>query len=137
MAEFTLTILTPNKTYFKDKVDAVVFRAMEGDMAVLADHIPMITGIKIGILKIRQKEKVIKIALGGGYADIGEEETTIIANSAESPEEIDVGRAKAAKEKAERRLRAAREEVEIIRAKSSLKRALTRLELAKEMNKRR
>lgn len=137
MADFPLTILTPEKAYLETKAEAVIFRAMEGDMAVLADHIPMITGIKIGILRVRQKQRVIELAIGGGFIDIDENGVTIIANSAESPEEIDIARAKAAKERAERRLKAAKEEVEVIRAKAALKRALVRLQLARENENRR
>ncbi|MDI3535057.1 MAG: F-type H+-transporting ATPase subunit epsilon [Thermosediminibacterales bacterium] len=129
---FRLKIITPEGIYFDEPVEGLVVKAMDGDMGILPEHIPLITGLKIGVLKIKRGGETLELALGGGFIKVNHNETTIIAKSAERPEEIDVDRALAAKKRAEKRLKLVKEEADVIRIKAALRRANIRLKVAKK-----
>lgn len=132
MSQFTLEIVTPDRKFFEDEVEMVVVRGLEGDMGILKDHTPLVTPLAIGKIKIKQNGQTRCAAIAGGYMEIAEEKTTIIADSAEWPEEIDVERAKAAKERAEKRLESNDENIDVLRARIALQKALNRINIAKE-----
>lgn len=141
MAEkYTLRIVTPNRVFFEGKVEMVVFQSLEGELGVLAGHIPLTTVIDSTVFYMKetmdQPQKMA--AVHDGFVEILPDQVTVLTEAAEWPEEIDEQRAKAAKERAERRLEgvsgAAEGEVpglDIKRAQLALHRALTRLEIKK------
>jgi F-type H+-transporting ATPase subunit epsilon len=87
--------------------------------------------LKPGALRIRTPEgKDSYVALGSGFLVVQKERTTVLARSAERPEEIDVKRARQAKERAEERLQLRTAQIDVARAKAALQRALARLEVA-------
>lgn len=134
--QFQLQIVTPERTFFEDVVDLAVFKASEGELGIEYDHIPLTTLVDIGMIRIRQGKDEKLAAVHGGFAEIQPEMVTIITDSAEWPEEIDVERAKAAKERAESRLKEKDpSEVNLVRAKASIRRALTRIELVENVRK--
>lgn len=77
---------------------------------------------------IQNGERYI-FALSGGFVYVNEEETTIIANAIESPEEIDLRRAQEAKQRAEGRLKTSQSDIDILRAEIALKKALMRIQV--------
>lgn len=127
---FKLEIVTPDRAFYSDEVDMVILRGAEGDLAILKNRAPIITPISIGKVRIKKEGKEKIAAISEGYVSVTKEKTTVIADSAEWPEEIDVERAKKAKERAEKRLKQ-KEGVDILRAELALHRALNRLEVAK------
>ncbi|EOC99445.1 F0F1 ATP synthase subunit epsilon [Caldisalinibacter kiritimatiensis] len=131
MSEFTLEIVTPDRKFFEDKVEMVIVRGIEGDIGILKNHTPLVTPLDIGKIRIKQNGEFRIAAVASGYIEVAKEKTTIIADAAEWPEEIDVDRAKAAKERAEKRLKGSGGEKDTLRAEISLKKAINRLEVAK------
>lgn len=129
---FQLKIITPEGIYFDEPVEGLVVKAIDGDIGILPEHVPLITGLKIGVLKIKKGGETLELALGGGFIKVDHKKTTIIAKSAERPEEIDVDRALAAKKRAEKRLKLVKEEADVIRIKAALRRANIRLQVAKK-----
>jgi F-type H+-transporting ATPase subunit epsilon len=129
---FKLEIVTPDRAFFSDEVDMAILRGIEGEFAVLKNMAPLITPLDIGKIRIKigNEEKVVAIA--GGYVTVSKDKTTVIADSAEWPEEIDVERAKRAKERAEKRLNEKKEGIDILRAELALKRAINRLNIAEK-----
>lgn len=129
--DFTLKIITPDRVFYEKPVKMVEFDTVEGEIGVLPGHIPMTVIIKPGVLTITEDEGRKEAALHAGFAEILQNQVTILAEIIEWPEEIDEGRANEAKERAEERLRAKEPGTDVARAEIALKRALTRIEVLK------
>lgn len=130
MAQFKLEVVTPNRRFLDEEIEMLVVRTVDGDVAVLADHIPLVTPLATGILKLNYPDGTHKMAtVCGGYMEVTKEKTTIVTDSAEWPHEIDKQRAEEAKKRAEERLKKQTEGTDIARAELALKRALNRLSM--------
>lgn len=129
--DFTLKIITPDRMFYEKPVKMVEFNTVEGEIGVLPGHIPMTVIIKPGVLTITEEEGRKEAALHAGFAEILQDQVTILAEIIEWPEEIDETRAQEAKERAEERLRAKEPETDTARAEIALRRALTRIEVLK------
>ena len=129
--DFTLRIITPERMFYEGPVKMAEFDTVEGEVGILPGHIPMTFIIRPGILTITEEAGQKQAALHAGFAEVLQEQVTILAEIIEWPEEIDEGRAKEAKERAEERLRAGSGETDTVRAEASLRRALTRLGVLK------
>lgn len=128
MAQFNLEIVTPSRKFFDEDIEMLVVRTIDGDIAILKNHIPLVTPLAIGILKLNNPDGTHKIAtICGGYMEVTKEKTTIVTDSAEWPGEIDKERAEAAKRRAEERLKKGGDGTDVARAELALKRALNRL----------
>ncbi|TCK87899.1 F-type H+-transporting ATPase subunit epsilon [Natranaerovirga hydrolytica] len=130
-ALFKLQIITPERVFCEEEINRVTFTTTEGDIGVLKGHIPLTTTVKSGVVKIKTGEDEKRAALHGGFAEIKENEVTILADAAEWPEEIDVERAMKAKERAKEKIEH-KSEVDMLRAEASLKRSLVRIEVAQK-----
>ena len=104
--DFTLKIITPDRMFYEKPVKMVEFNTVEGEIGVLPGHIPMTVIIKPGVLTITEEEGRKEAALHAGFAEILQDQVTILAEIIEWPEEIEETRAQEAKERAEERLRA-------------------------------
>jgi len=125
-----LEIVTPEKKVFSDTVDIVVAPGEEGEFGVLPNHIPFLTKLKVGELRFRIGSSTRHVAIMGGYAEVLPDHVTVLAPAADEATEIDVIRAKAARERAERRLAEARDKLEFARAQAALQRAIARLKVS-------
>lgn len=125
-----LEIVTPEKKVFSEEVEFVTAPGAEGLLGILPEHAPLITSLTTGIIKVKQDGKETFIASSSGFMEVKNNKITILVDTAEKSEDIDVARAKAAKERAEQRLTAKIEDVDLARAEAALKRALTRLQVA-------
>ena len=128
---FQLDIVTPEKSFFSGRVDRIIVKGIEGDLAVLKNMAPIITPLAIGRVWIEKDGKERVAAVVEGYLTVKDNQATIVTDSAEWPDEIDVERAKLAKERAERRLKEKDESIDTARAEAALRRALNRLETSK------
>lgn len=132
MAEnkITLKIVTPTRELYNSPVDMVIMRTKSGDVGILHGHQPMVTVLDYGILRIQNDgDEELKATVFGGFAEIDSETITILSDAAEWPDEIDVHRAQAAKERAEKRLREQNSDTDLMRVQLSLRRALIRLDV--------
>lgn len=128
---FMLEIVTPEKILFKDEVEFMVAPAVDGEIGVMRNHAPLVAALKIGVLRYKDaKGNEKKVAVSGGFMEIIDNTGRILAETAEKGENIDVLRAKAAKERAERRLAQRDETINAIRAEQALKRAIARIRAA-------
>lgn len=131
MAEkILLEIVTPEKKVFSEPVDIVVAPGEEGEFGVLPNHIPFVTKLKVGELRFRTGSNNRYIAIMGGYVEVLPDRVTVLATAAEEATDIDVIRAKASRERAERRLKEAKDRIEFVRAQAALERAIARLKVA-------
>lgn len=127
---FRLEIVTPTRKFLDEDVEMIVTRTIDGDVAILANHIPLVTPLSIGMIKINYPGGESKVAsICGGYMEVTKERTTIVTDSAEWPGEIDRQRAEEAKRRAEERLANKSEGIDVARAELALKRALNRLNM--------
>lgn len=133
MAEksFNLRIITPERVFFEGEAEMVEFNTTEGQVGVLPGHIPLTVILKPGILHIHEAEGEKMAALHAGFAEILPEGITILAEIVEWPDEIDAGRAEAARERAEERLRSRTPETDVARAETALQRAIARIQVLK------
>ncbi len=129
--DFTLKIITPDRMFYENPVKMVEFNTVEGEIGVLPGHIPMTVIVKPGVLTITEEDGSKEAALHAGFAEILQNQVTILAEIIEWPEEIDGTRAQEAKERAEERLRTKEPETDTARAEIALRRALTRIEVLK------
>ena len=127
---FNLQIISPTRVFFDEAVDMVEMKTIEGEIGVLAGHIPLTTILEPGVLRIKTDGNVREAALHDGFVQIQKDKVTVLAESCEWPDEIDANRAEKAKERAERRLTSGSKEVDMVRAELALKKALIRIDLA-------
>lgn len=125
-----LDVITPDRTLLSREIESLIVPAVEGYLGVLPNHAPMIVGLVPGMVKYRADGKLNYLAVGGGFMEIATGGVTLLADSAEKPEEIDRERAQAAKERAEKRLKERPPGLDVLRAEMALKRALARLRVA-------
>ncbi|MHC1744441.1 MAG: F0F1 ATP synthase subunit epsilon [Syntrophobacteraceae bacterium] len=125
-----LEVVTPERTVLSEMVDIVVAPGEEGEFGVLPNHIPFLTKLKVGELRFRVGSNTRFVAIMGGFAEVLPDHVTVLATAAEEATQIDVIRAKAARERAERRLKEAKDRFEFTRAQAALQRALARLRIS-------
>ncbi|MBN6187061.1 F0F1 ATP synthase subunit epsilon [Aneurinibacillus sp. BA2021] len=132
MNTIAVEIVTPERVVYRGEARIVVARGAEGDLGILPNHIPMVTPLKIAPILVKKHEGADdKIAVSGGMMEVRKDKITILAETAELAEDIDVNRAAAAKDRAERRLaESGKEDVDFKRAQLALQRAMTRLDVA-------
>ena len=127
---YHLTIVTPEKIFYEDEVSSIIAPGSEGYLGVLTDHAPLITALVPGKLTLRDKRNEERtFALSSGFLEVYKNEVTILADSAESPEQIDLERAQSALERAKKRLKSASPEIEVNRASQAMLRALNRIKI--------
>jgi ATP synthase F1, epsilon subunit len=130
MAKLSLKIVTPSRIMYDGEADMVIMRTKSGDVGIMHGHQPMVTILDYGVLKIQNSgNEDKKAAVFGGFAEINAEGMSILTDAAEWSDEIDMNRAKEAKQRAEQRLNAPDNSTDIVRAELALKRALTRLNI--------
>lgn len=128
---FPFEILTLQKLFLREEIRFVIAPGSEGVFEVLAHHAPFVFALKPGPMRIRLPDGQEKyVAVGTGFLVVQQERTTVLTRSAELPEDIDVERARRAKERAEQRLQQKSADFETARAEASLQRALARLKVA-------
>ena len=98
-------IVTQEKLVYSKEVDIVVLPGSEGQMGILPNHTSLLTALDFGEIITRTAGVEEYFAIGGGFAEVQPDRVIILADSAESAVEIDVGRAQAARERAEKLMR--------------------------------
>lgn len=129
MTPFKLQILTPDKLFFDGETDNLIVRTTVGDKGILARHEDYVAALPIGKMKVRLDGKFRVAAVSEGTIKVSRDKTVVLVQSCEWADEIDVDRAKAAKEKAEERMKTAeRDNNDYLLAEYKLKRAINRIE---------
>lgn len=128
---FKLRIITPDRVFYEGEASMVEFNTTEGEIGIYKKHVPTTVIISPGILTITEAEETKEAALHAGFAEILQDEVVILAEIIEWPEEIDLDRAEAAKDRAEERLHSKTPETDVLRAETALQRALARIHVIK------
>ena len=124
-------IIAPDRVFYEGQVSFIEFNTTEGIMGIYPKHIPMTVVIAPGVLKIVEENGEKTAALHSGFAEILGDSITILAESVEWPDEIDVRRAEEAKARAERRIKDSSQDMN--RAELALKRSVVRRQISKRI----
>lgn len=129
---FSVEIITPDRIFYKGEGSMIEFNTAAGEIGVYKNHIPLTTVLAPGVVTIHKDgEDNVIAAVHSGFAEILPDKVTLLAETAEWPDEIDVERAQAAKARAEERLANKTEAIDVARAELALRRALVRMDIAK------
>jgi F-type H+-transporting ATPase subunit epsilon len=127
-------IVTPERIVFEEEVDQVTLPTQEGEITVLPNHIPLISVLQAGELVAKKDGEEIAMAVSGGMVEVQKNELTVLADTAERAEEIDLARAEEARRRAEKlkeeKVRA--DETEYAAVAATLEKNLARIKVAKK-----
>ena len=129
MKTIHVSVVTPDGPVYEADVEMVSARAQSGELGILPGHIPLVAPLQIGAVRLKKGSSTELVAVSGGFLEVRPDKVTILAQAAEKAEEIDVERAKEAKQRAEQRLQGKQDDVDFKRAELSLKRAINRIEV--------
>ncbi len=127
---FKIQIITPDRIFYEGETHFVEFSTQAGEIGVYANHIPTTTVLTPGVVTIHTEDQNIVAAVHAGIAEILGDKVTLLAEIAEWPDEIDLSRAEAAKERAEERIANKTADIDVARAEFALRKALTRIDVA-------
>jgi F-type H+-transporting ATPase subunit epsilon len=125
-----LTIVTPERAVVHEQVDELQIPGREGYFGVLPGHAPLFSELKIGAVSYRKGSQWVFLAVSWGFVEVLPNQVRILAETAERSNEIDVERAKQAKERAEQRLSRTAEDTDYDRALIALERAIVRIQVS-------
>lgn len=131
MKTVKVSVVTPDGPVYDGEAEMVSVKGASGELGILPNHIPLVTPLTINPVRLLNQNETTLVAVHGGFIEVRPDQVTILAQSAELPTNIDIDRARAAKERAEERLRQQQsDKLDFARAELALKRAINRLNVA-------
>ena len=122
-----LEIVTPDRKVLSEDVDYVGAPGIMGEFGVLPSHVPFLSALGVGNLHYKQDGKTFYVFVAGGFAEVSNNQVTVLAEVAEMAAEIDVDRAQKAVARAEERVARDKEKMDAVRNQAALKRAIARI----------
>jgi F-type H+-transporting ATPase subunit epsilon len=133
----TIEIVTPERVVFSESgVDSVTVPGSEGELTLLPQHAALMTALQPGPLVFRKAGVETDVALSGGFMEIRDDKVTILADTAERSDEIDLARAEEARQKAASQLATREHDIDIASAMAALQRAQARLRVVERRRRR-
>jgi F-type H+-transporting ATPase subunit epsilon len=132
----TIRVIAPDKTVWDATANEVILPSTTGQLGILSGHAPLLTGLEAGVMRVREEKGWTAIALMGGFAEIENNEVTILVNGAEIGENIDKDDARSAFEAAQARFsksESSDDRQERYQAMQDVKRARARLQASGEI----
>ncbi len=129
----TVRVIAPDKTVWDSPAEEVILPSTTGQLGILTGHAPLLTALEVGVMRVRPGKDWVAIALMGGFAEVENNEVTILVNAAERGDTIDREQARAALSEASDRLSKAEQSdnrQERFQATQALKRARARFQAA-------
>ena len=130
MPTIKLDIVTPEEIVYSEDIDLLEVPAIDGNMGILPRHAPLVTALDIGVMKVVNNNEETLISISEGFMEVKPDHINVVVRTAELPEEIDVERARSAKDRAEERLNKDDKAIDQARAEAALERALARIHAA-------
>ncbi|MCD1160622.1 F0F1 ATP synthase subunit epsilon [Peribacillus frigoritolerans] len=130
MKTIKVNVVTPDGPVYDAEVEMVSTKAKSGELGIMAGHVPTVAPLTIGAVRLKNGSNTDYVAVNGGFLEVRPDVVTILAQSAERAETIDLARAKAAKARAEQRLQNNDGSNDAKRANLALKRAINRIQIA-------
>jgi len=128
----TVRVISPDKTVWDAEAEEVILPSTTGQLGILSGHAPLMTAVDVGVMRVRPEKDWVAIALMGGFAEIENDEVTILVRGAERGDAIDRESARSEFEKAQAEASSASPEDRraMMQARQSLRRARARLQAA-------
>jgi F-type H+-transporting ATPase subunit epsilon len=136
MAKLRLDIVTIERAVTSDEVDMVIVPGVMGTLGILPHHAPLVTALEAGELRVKKGEEEERFAISGGFVEVLPDRVIVLADTAEQADEIDIARAEAARERAERLLKEGPPPEELARIEGALRRSRVRLHVARRRRTR-
>ena len=132
MKTIQVSVVTPDGPVFEGNAKMVSAKAKSGELGILPGHIPLVAPLTISAVRVHEVDgKTQYVAVSGGFIEVRPEKVTILAEAAEVAGDIELDRARAAKERAEQRLASNKQgELDSARAELALQRAVNRIDVA-------
>ena len=135
--QFHFEITTPERVVYKDDIDELVVPTPNGEIGILANHVPLVSLISAGEIRIKKGGEVVHMATSGGFVEVRPDKVVLLADTAERAEEIDEKRAEEARQRVEKLLKEKRVDAKEFTALSAnIERQLARLKVAKRRRHR-
>ena len=131
MATMRLEIVTAERLVYSEEVNVVVAPGIEGELAILPLHAPLLTALKPGEIRVVQDGDESYLSVSGGFMEVMGNKVTILADTAERAEEIDLQRTEEALNRAEERVASAVGDVDLEKALASMRRSQARMKVAR------
>nr|YP_009511058.1 ATP synthase CF1 subunit epsilon [Hydropuntia rangiferina]AXI96731.1 ATP synthase CF1 subunit epsilon [Hydropuntia rangiferina]UAD87414.1 ATP synthase CF1 subunit epsilon [Hydropuntia rangiferina] len=125
-----IRIIAPDKTVWDASAEEIILPSSTGQLGILKGHIPLLTAIDIGVMRVRLEKEWLPIILLGGFAEVKDNNITILVNGAEKVSEIDIKIAQENLEKATQNLAEAESNKDKIEATQNLRKARARVQAA-------
>jgi F-type H+-transporting ATPase subunit epsilon len=131
-APFHLSVVAPDRSVVDTQVTSVIAPGVNGYFGLWANHVPMVAALRTGLLEYEDTDlQRIHIAIGGGFLEVSENKVTVLADSAERAEEIDLAKAEEELEEARKALRGESGTMTSDEAAVAVERALNRIQAAR------
>jgi F-type H+-transporting ATPase subunit epsilon len=125
-----LSVVTPDRKLIDENVDEIVLPGSEGYLGVLPGHAPLLTSLAVGEVTYRTSGVTRYCFVAWGFAEVLPGRVSILADVGERAEDVDIARARAARERAEKRLKGGSPDTDFERAKIALEKSLIRMQVA-------
>lgn len=129
-----IRVIAPDRTVWNAEAEEVILPSSTGQLGILTGHIPLLTALDIGVMRVRIEKDWIPIVLLGGFAEVENNTITILVNGAEEGSKIDVNKAQTGLEQAMSMLQDAETSKEKIEAAQKIRKARARLQAAQVLN---
>ncbi|MGB9721105.1 MAG: F0F1 ATP synthase subunit epsilon [bacterium] len=135
--KFRLEIVTPERLVYSQDIDVLTVPTVQGEISILAKHVPLVSIISPGEIKIKKDGEIEYIAITGGFVQVLPHKVIILADAAERAEEIDIERAMKARERAQRLMEEKRaDKMTHAEAMAAFQRALVRIKVGQRKKKK-
>ena len=129
-----IRVIAPDRTVWNAAAEEVILPSSTGQLGILTGHIPLLTALDIGVMRVRIEKDWIPIVLLGGFAEVENNTITILVNGAEEGAKIDIDKAQKGLEKAVSMLKDAETNKEKLEAAQQIRKARARLQAAQVIN---
>jgi len=129
---FYLKVIAANRVFYSGRCRSIIVPEFDGQKEILAHHEDMVIAVDEGEMRFQPEEEGnwVEVALGRGFAEVVNNRVTLLVDTAEKPEEIDIRHAQEQKERAEERIRQKQSIQEYYHSQASLARAMNRLRVS-------
>ena len=132
MSAMTIRVVTPDKLVFDGEADRVLARGIDGDFAVLRNHIPMMTPLGVGELRVEFNGQTSFIAIDNGIFEVSNNHINVLSNDAMMAEDIDVARAKMDLERIERKKQNSKTREDLIKSEMEIVKLLNQIRVGEK-----
>ena len=136
MASMRLEIVTAERLVYSEEIEVLVAPGIDGELGILPSHAPLLTELKPGEIRVVKDREDTYMAVSGGFMEVLGNKITILADTAEHIEEIDIERAEEALKNAEERVSARTSDMDMERGLASMRKSQARLRVARRRRPR-